>query len=91
MSTEQIIWTGNEYEVADGMNSESPEWPVQDSGAHWNYEEFEGQRVVFRGNNVHFGILAEELAEAEVPREADGKMNLNDLYLCNNGRVYRAA
>lgn len=29
----QIIRTGNEYEVVDCSNSESPNWPAQDSGA----------------------------------------------------------
>lgn len=88
---DQIIWTGNEYELADPGNSEVPaDWPVQDAGAHWHDQEFDGQRVVFRGSNVHFGFLAEELPESEVQHDADGSINLNDLYLCNNGRVYRA-
>lgn len=85
----QVINTGNEFEVADRMNSESPEWPVQDQGGHWHYEQFEGQRVVFRGAGVFFGFECEEVAEEDVPRDADGELNLNDMYRCNDGRFYR--
>ncbi|MDD5385319.1 MAG: hypothetical protein PHG89_10625, partial [Gallionella sp.] len=86
----QIVCTGNEYEEADRSNSEAPEWPVQDEGAHWHHEQFNGQRVAYRTSHVHFGFMAEEIAEEDVPRDADGEMNFNDLFLCNNGRVYRA-
>lgn len=44
----QLIWTGDCYEVADERNSELPEWPVQDEGARWHYEEFNGQRAVYQ-------------------------------------------
>ncbi len=90
--TTQIIWTGNEYEVAESADrAERPEWPVQDEGARWHYEQFDGQLVVYRSSSVHFGFEAEEVAEQDVPRDADGELNLNDLFLCNNGIVYRAA
>ena len=60
MSVEQIIWTGNYYElVYDTDRAEIPKWPVMDAGAHWHYRKFKGQRVCFRDSNVHFGFLAE--------------------------------
>lgn len=91
MTTTQIIWTGNEYELADRADrAEIPEWPVQDEGAHWHHKQFDGQCVCYRNETVHFGFEAEEIEESEVPRDADGEMNLDDLFLCNNGRVYRA-
>jgi hypothetical protein len=91
MTTTQIIWTGNEYEVADRADrAELPEWPVQDTGARWHHEQFDGQRACFRPSSVHFGFEAEEVAEQDVPRDADGELNLNDLFLCSNGTIYRA-
>lgn len=86
----QIIFTGDTYEEADRSNCEIPDWPVQDEGAHWHYEQFDGQCVKYKNQTVHFGFEAEEIPEKDVPLNADGEMNLNDLFLCNNGKIYRA-
>jgi hypothetical protein len=91
MTDAQLIWTGNEYEIADATNSDRPDWPVQDQGGRWHREQFPGQVVCFREAQVHFGFNAVAVADQEVPRAADGELNLNDLFLCNNGTVYRAA
>ena len=91
MSATQIIFTGNEYEEADSCDrAERPEWPVQDAGAHWHHEQFDGQMVVYRTSEVHFGFMAEEVPEQDVPRDEDGEMNLDGLFLCSNGKIYRA-
>lgn len=91
MTTTQIIFNGNGYEEAHGCDrAKCPEWPVQDQGAHWHHEEFEGQMVVYRTSDVHFGFVAAEVPEQDVPRDEDGELNLNDLFLCDNGKIYRA-
>jgi len=91
MTTTQIIFNGNEYEEARSCDrAERPEWPVQDLGAHWHHEEFEGQMVVYCTSEYHFGFMAEEVPEQDVPRDVDGELNLNDLFLCDNGKIYRA-
>ena len=91
MVTTQIIYNGSEYEMAsDCSRAELPEWPVQDSGAHWHHEQFDGQVAVFRAGEVHFGFMAEEVPEEDLPRHADGAVNTNDLFGCNNGKIYRS-
>lgn len=86
----QIIYTGNDYEIArHAERAERPEWPVQDAGGHWHHEQFDGQLAVFRGAQVFFGFMAEEVVENEVPRHADGEMNFDGLFLCNDGCIYR--
>lgn len=82
----QIIWTGNEYEVADNSNSEIPEWPVQDSGARWHYKKFDGQRVHFNQEQVDFGFLAEEVPENEVPRDENGFIDADHEFF--NGDIF---
>lgn len=87
----QIIYTGNEYKEADQCaKAERPEWPVQDSGAHWHHEKFPGQMVVYLINEVHFGFMVQQVPEQDVPRDDDGELNLDSLFLCENGNVYRA-
>ena len=83
----QIIYTGNQYEAADRSNSELPEWPVQDSGAHWHHEEFEGQRVIYRGGDVFFGFMAECIGETEDMSE---EVLAGAVYCCEDGKTYRA-
>ena len=87
----QLIWTGNDYEIAENADRvERPDWPVQDAGARWHYEKFDGQMACFRGSDVFFGFEAEEVPKADVPRDEDDELNLNDLFGCNNGKIYRA-
>ena len=64
--TTQIIFVCDRTEIADGNNSETPEWPVQDQGGHWNYEQFPGQRVTFSGPRVGFGFLASPMTADDV-------------------------
>ena len=82
----QIIWTGNSYEETDFGNSDIPEWPVQDAGAHWHYEQFEGQRVHFTRSNVYFGFMAQFIGMAD--ELSDGIM-AGDVFTCSNGKVYK--
>lgn len=90
-TTTQIIFNGNEYaESCTCDRAERPEWPVQDQGAHWHHEEFDGQMVVYRTSEVYFGFMAEKVPEQDVPRDEDGEMDLDDLFLCDNGEIYRA-
>lgn len=66
----QLIYTGNEYEIADAFSeAEKPEWPVQDSGARWHWPEFDGQLAYFKGGNVFFGFLAEEIPTPELDND----------------------
>ena len=61
----QQIWVGDGYEVATDDNSEIPEWPIQDAGGRWRYEEFDGQRVRFDRGHVDFGFLEESSPEPQ--------------------------
>ena len=88
--TTQIICTGNEYKIADSTNSELPIWPVQDEGGHWHYEQFAGQRCYFTQREVHFGFMATEVAEHDVPLDADGDLDLDELFRCNDGSIWRS-
>lgn len=66
MTTTQLIYVCGRCEVADSSNSEVPEWPVQDQGAHWHYSRFDGQRVAYDRAQVEFGFLATPMAAEEV-------------------------
>ena len=89
--TTQLIYDGLDYtEAANCALAELPNWPVQDSGAHWHHEQFAGQMAVFHTSEVHFGFLAAEVLEQDVPRDKDGEMDLSDLFVCSNGKIYRA-
>ena len=70
----QLIWTGNEYEIATTDNSEIPSWPVQDEGGRWHRKEFVGQRVSYHQQTVWFGFKAKKLTAAQV-----SKLNLDNL------------
>jgi hypothetical protein len=82
----QIIYTGNEYEEADRSNSEVPEWPVQDNGAHWHHEQFDGQRVHFTRSDVHFGFEAEYIGDVD---DISDDVLAGDVFVCSNGKVYK--
>ena len=93
---EQIIWTGNEYEIANLRNSKQPSWPVQDQGGRWHNEKFDGQRVCFpAGQSVSLGIEVEQIPESELPHDDDGNLNYDaslfagDVYVTLCGRVYK--
>jgi len=93
MTTQQIIWTGNEYEIADDRNSEIPDWPIQDAGARWHREEFPGQRVHFDRQNVYFGIAVEEISREKLKtltflNEAD---QAEDMFFDPNAPVFFAS
>ena len=88
--TTQLIYNGTDYEEAAASKyAEIPEWPVQDSGARWYHEAFPGQLVCFQRTDVHFGFMAEAVNKSDVPRDEDGDLNLDGLYLANNGNLYR--
>lgn len=70
----QLIWTGDRHEEADSLNSEVPQWPVQDESARWNQREFRGQRVAYSRGDVWFGFRAKELSERAI-----SKLNMDDL------------
>ena len=93
---EQIIWTGNEWELADLHNSKEPSWPVQGKGGRWHSEEFRGQRVCFpAGQSVSLGIEVEEIPESELPHDDDGNLDYDappftgDVYVTKYGDVYK--
>jgi hypothetical protein len=97
MSTQQIIYNGNEYVeigtagAVDAGITLRPDWPICDEGARWHQEKFAGQAVCYRQGQVHFGLLVEEVDEKNVPRDDGGEVNLNDLFLTASGRIYRAS
>ena len=66
MNATQIIFVCDRSEIADNSNSETPAWPVQDQSGRWNYEQFPGQRVTFKGDRVEFGFLANQMPAEEV-------------------------
>lgn len=66
MTTTQLIYVCDRCEIADSSNSETPEWPVQDQGAHWNYSKFDGQRVAYDRARIEFGFLANLMSAEEV-------------------------
>ena len=70
----QLIWTGNEYEIASDANSELPVWPVQDEGGRWHQKQFAGQRVAYDRQRASFGFRVKKLTDEEVK-----KLDLDDL------------
>lgn len=64
-TSEQLVRVCDHFEIADDSNSEVPEWPVQDEGARWHHEAFQGQRVAYDRAHVHFGIQVVPCAEPE--------------------------
>lgn len=89
MST-QIIYTGNDYaEAGDCGCAEQPNWPVRDEGGRIHDEQFDGQMVVYNKAHVNFGFMADEVPEQDVLR--DEEIYLDDLFVCNSGKIYRAA
>lgn len=89
MTTEQLIWNGEGYAVADAWNSVSPEWPVQGEDSRWHHPAFAGQRVAFSGPRLDLGFLATEIDPAGVPVDEDGESDYSGLAVLPDGRVFR--
>lgn len=66
MTAVQLIYVCDRFEIADSSNSETPEWPVQDQGGHWNYERFSGQRAAYNRACVEFGFIANPMTQEEI-------------------------
>lgn len=89
MNATQLIYVCDRCEIADSSNSEVPEWPVQDQGAHWHYSQFDGQRVAYDRARVEFGFLANRMSADDI--SALDMDNLpSDVYVVGND-FYKSA
>lgn len=82
-NTTQLIYGCDRHEIADSSNSETPEWPVQDQGAHWHYSQFDGQRVAYDRGRVEFGFLAKRMSDDEIS-DLDMDDLPSDVYVVGN-------